>query len=334
MPKLPTASMMREVVFLVDRSRYVWDMPTLRTAIQRLSEEFPGDLLIQHTSYKSSCCPMWTRSKAYDDKNLDFATKNVTQNFQSNKGEARTLSALQVAFAPRNDNDIPTEFIVVTTGHLWDAESVTKFVTDARKESQNTTRFFALAVGYTVGHRFIESIGAEGGGFAEIIRPCPSGAWHWRVVRVLKGALMPSSWSCEINLDDESEISNRTSYHYPMFPYHGLDGVSMKAPPYFQAPSCTSFMHFFSPARIFILLDRRELQDPNYVDIHVTTSTGHMVDVRLTIEETVARENTVHFLAAKALVEDLHHGRSWLRPASYTGFREGSELSFEDMVRS
>lgn len=122
-------------------------------------------------------------------------------------GGMELLSALESVVQQRTREDFSTQIIVLTDGEVWDTENTIDFVRKTRIETAEKVRFFALGIGDAVSHRLVEGIGREGGGLAEVVAVDVPGRWESRVIRMLKGALTPSRWQCEITLGGGCENS-------------------------------------------------------------------------------------------------------------------------------
>src|SRR5205814_1756360 len=156
---------------------------------------------------------------------------------------------------------------------IWNSEETTDFVGRATRESDGTLRFFSLGIGYAVSHTLVEGIGRQGGGFGEVVAVGAQGRWEERVIRMLKGALAPESWRCEITVSGHSASGTRPSSMNVTQHVTGVSQYSFRRPAYIQAPYRVHSLHPFASSAIFFLFEQ-EPETLSHVAIKATTSSG------------------------------------------------------------
>jgi hypothetical protein len=226
-----------------------------------------------------------------------------------------------------------TEIIVLTDGEVWDTEQVIKFVQETRTKTEERVRFFALGIGNAVSHRLVEGIGRQGGGFAEVVAVGTGKRWESRVIRMLKGALMPSTWQCEITLREENDT----------FPPDRSDSTSTEGAvpndmlisqqPVLQAPNRIPPMHTFLRSSVYFLVDPQVLGRTKSVTVQAVASSGERARLEIPLEQVEAQPPTIHHLVGKALMNDLEIGQSWMHADKYQKFKSKDPVAFEQAVQ-
>lgn len=210
-PEDAMENMQSEILFLADRSGSMYDKITaLQGALQIFIKSIPPKCSFNIHSFGDSYASLWKESRPYTQGNVNTAIKHISSQFSADMGGTELLSALKQTVSMRTRReDTTTEIIVLTDGEVWNTDDTIKFVKEARAETQEKIRFFALGIGDAVSHRLVEGIGREGGGFAEVVPVAATGKWESEVVRMLKGALTPSQWHARSSFLEQSTDCNQ-----------------------------------------------------------------------------------------------------------------------------
>jgi von Willebrand factor type A domain len=262
-----------------------------------------------------------------------MAYQHVSNSFQADMGGTELLSALEGVVKQRTTKDLNTQIIVLTDGEVWNTENTISFVRQTRTDTAEKVSFFALGIGGAVSHRLVEGIGREGGGLAEVVAVDAPGRWESRVIRMLKGALTPSRWQCEITLGDGSTSSIPLQNLYSKFHQEPSADMPVQAPAYIRTPYRIPILHASSRLSIFFFLNHRALGAFKSVTIQGMATTGEKVNVALPLEHVQTEKPTIHFLAAKSLMNDLETGQSWLHDDKSTSYQKQNPAAFEQAIR-
>jgi hypothetical protein len=250
-------------------------------------------------------------------------------------GGTELLAALKHVVQQRNlEDDTTTEVIVLTDGEVWDTDQTIDFVRATRTDSNEKVRFFALGIGDSVSHRLVQGIGRQGGGFAEVVAKDTTGGWESRVIRMLRGALTPSRWQCEISLGKGSGTSSPLRCAYAKS-VSGETTDTIQRPACVQAPYRIPTFHAFTQNSIYFFLDTQAAPLADSITVQAEASTGQKVTVEIQLDriEAPAGIPIIHVLAAKALMNDLEIGQSWLHSRTYEAYRKNNTAAFEKAVQ-
>lgn len=305
-----------EIIFIADRSGSMHGpkIDTLRDALSVFLKSIPSEnTCFNIYSFGSSYTSLFSKSQPYSQETLDTAIQHAAL-FAADMGGTEILRPIQNAVEQRVGGEkSTTQIIVLTDGETWDAENIIRFVSTTRSELKDRVRFFCLGIGNQVSHRLVEGIGRLGGGFAEVVAVDGSGRWKERIIRMLKGALMPASFDCELEfagMPTKSACSD------------SLGSTFMQAP--YQLPG----LHPFTRDSVYFLFDKRVGTDLDAVTVKTTTPSGRNVAVTVPVKVSDDGTFIVHHLAAKAIVMDLESGKSWLH-ASKASNTAGIESSVQ-----
>ena len=288
-----------EIIFIADRSGSMHGpkMDTLKDALNVFLKSLTEEAHFNIYSFGSRFTSLWPQSQPYTDHNIELAVRNIST-FTANMGGTEILQPIREAVQKRIiKKNFTTQIICLTDGEVWKETLVRNFVRATRSELKDAVRFFALGIGNGVSHRLIEGIGTEGGGFAEVVAVDNRGRWEGRVMRLVKGALMPNSYDCEIEFNG---MSTQTTC------------FSTVGSSFMQAPYRVPALHPFSRTTVYFLFDKGYGTDLNVVTLKTSTPSGKQISVEIPVSKSTANTYTVHHLAAKAIVIDLETGKSWL----------------------
>jgi hypothetical protein len=334
-PKIAIEKATAEIIFLADRSGSMASkMESLRSAMRIFLKSIPQSCYFNICSFGSTYWSLWTESRPNIQVNVDAATRHVMYSFKSDMGGTEILSALQSAVERRNtQKNMTTEIIILTDGEVWDTDNVIKFVQETRAKTEQKVRFFALGIGNAVSHRLVEGIGCQGGGFAEVVAVDGKGEWESGVIRMLKGALTPSQWQCEIVLPNEIGASVSMSAKSESTKGNSRKKLTLPRPRILQAPNCIPSLHAFSRSSVYFFINPQVLRGISSITVRAVASSGEKFEIEIPLEESKAQPLIIHHLAAKALMNDLQRGQSWMHADKYQEYRINNADDFEKAVQ-
>lgn len=233
-----------EILFVVDCSGSMEDkVNDLRTAMKVAIRSLPEGCFFNMCLFGSFHELLWEESKPATQENSDQAfTRSAS--LAADMGGTELDAALRQAVTCRTST-LDTNIIVVTDGETWDTEEVHAFVRQTN-EGQGV-RFFCLGIGNATSHALVEGIGQQGGGLSDVVAIAESEQWEARVIRMLKGALTPTSWRITLNPGPVvADLSNRYSCLQ-----QGSSAIpNVRSPSCIQAPfhipDCTPFLVYQS----------------------------------------------------------------------------------------
>lgn len=301
-----------EVLFLADRSGSMEGskLSELKDALLLFLKSLPAKCRFNLYSFGSAVSSLWPHSMPYDDPTLQKAMEYVST-FQADFGGTEVLEALEKVVGDRQPTEVPpTQLILLTDGEIWQSEQTIKFVRKTTSEAEGQLRFFSLGIGNRVSHQLIQGIGFFGGGFGETVPTNATGKWKEAVIRMLKGALMPTSWSYSISLGDQwREKRLDEDIFSPQQPERtvpeSLDQIPAPVGPSFvQAPRVIPSLHHFGQQSVYFLLENNSGKIPDHVIITACSQYGGTKTATLAVTEATSTY-TVQHLAAKAVVRNL-----------------------------
>ncbi|KAL7766715.1 hypothetical protein ACKLNR_004631 [Fusarium oxysporum f. sp. zingiberi] len=304
-----------EILFLLDQSGSMgWSngspgygrrrtggrkIDVMREAMLLALSGIPSTCIFNIISWGSATVGLWENSQPHTQENIREAKSYVSQ-MEADMGGTDLLRALEAVVKRRVQERESTQIIVLTDGELEPEDSI-QFIWKKRQLFGDKVRFFALGIGDEVSHRLVESIAECGGGYSDVVHTTQTPRWHDRLNRLLKSALEPNSWSCDIDLGSGFERKNLVDYNLGQDT--PADGSNI---PYIQAPFPISSLHPFSFAPISFLIDLRHGGAiPKTVTINTTTPGAKRKTYELPIEISSGRDGTIHRLVAKSLLLDL-----------------------------
>ena len=331
---ISTAEFSGEIIFVADRSGSMGGrkIEMLRDALAVFLKSLPERSHFNIYSFGSTFSSLWEKSRPYSQDSLDSATQHVGQYFLANMGGTELLPALQQAVQRRVDN-LTTQIILLTDGEVWNTERTLQFVQQTRTVSEGAVRFFALGIGDAVSHRLVEGIGRDGGGFSEIVAIDEQGRWESRVIQMLKGALMPASWDCEVHCSGEG-LATQAAPQATASVFADPLAVCPSRPAYIQVPFRIPPLHPFSRSSVFFLFDNDNSLDIESITIKGITPNHPVVYAKLIVEVCEPTFPTIHYLAAKAAMMDLESGKSWLHSSQAVNGEVPGSSSLDTSVKA
>ncbi|AEO71963.1 uncharacterized protein THITE_2093465 [Thermothielavioides terrestris NRRL 8126] len=243
-----------ELLFVLDRSDSMgWTedgyntlkIDTLRDAMTLALAGLPDTCAFNILSFGSTVRGMWPESKtARDADNVKHARKYVSSVAADMGGTA-----------------------------VEPQKQILKFVWETRRGLGDRIRFFTLGIGDRVSHRMLESIAELGGGYCDVIDVVQRPRWEDRLNRMLRSAMEPDSWSCDIALGPGYERRSLTTSRFAQgSPGGESQGDTQPCSAYFQAPCPVPPLHPYTYKSVFFLLDFRGGRSPP-AGVTVTTTT-------------------------------------------------------------
>ncbi|KAG7416802.1 von Willebrand factor A domain-containing protein 5A [Fusarium oxysporum f. sp. rapae] len=304
-----------EILFLLDQSGSMgWSngspdygrrrnggrkIDVMREAMLLALSSIPSTCIFNIISWGSATVGLWGNSQPHTQENIREAKSYVSQ-MEADMGGTDLLRALEAVVKRRAQERESTQIIILTDGELEPEDSI-QFIWKKRQLFGDKVRFFALGIGDEVSHRLVESIAECGGGYSDVVHTTQTPRWHDRLNRLLKSALEPNSWSCEIELGSGFERKDLVDYNLGQD--NPTDGSNI---PYIQAPFPISPLHPFSFASISFFIDlRRGGAIPKTVTINTTTPGAKRKTYELPIETSSGSDGTIHRLVAKSVLLDL-----------------------------
>ncbi|KAJ4035006.1 hypothetical protein NW756_007006 [Fusarium oxysporum] len=330
-----------EILFLLDQSGSMgWsnDSPgygrrrtggrkidVMREAMLLALSGIPSTCIFNIISWGSATVGLWENSQPHTQENIREAKSYVSQ-MEADMGGTDLLRALEAVVKRRVQEREYTQIIILTDGELEPEDSI-QFIWKKRQLFGDKVRFFALGIGDEVSHRLVESIAECGGGYSDVVHTTQTPRWHDRLNRLLKSALEPNSWSCDIDLGSGFERKNLVDYNLGQD--NAADGSNI---PYIQAPFPISSLHPFSFASISFLIDLRHGGAiPQTVTINTTTPGAKRKTYELPIEISSGSDGTIHRLVAKSVLlglqDEMNRGTSETKVAKANAENIGTTYS-------
>ncbi|KAF5606590.1 uncharacterized protein FSUBG_5989 [Fusarium subglutinans] len=291
-----------EILFLLDQSGSMdWSnsspdyysrrkgprkIDVMREAMLLALSGIPSTCVFNVISWGSATMGLWESSRAHTRENIREAKGYVSQ-IEADMGGTDLLRALE-SVVKRRAKDKSTQIIILTDGELEPEDSI-QFIWKKRQLFGDSIRFFALGIGDEVSHRLVESIAECGGGYSDVVHTTQTPRWHDRLNRLLKSALEPNSWSCDIDLG--SGFERKTLADYDIGKNNPADEGKI---PYIQAPSPISSLHPFSFTSISFLIDLRHGGElPKSVTISTTTTGAKKKTYELAMEQAPGNDDQI-----------------------------------------
>lgn len=295
-----------EIVFIADRSGSMQGekIAGLRDTLNVFLKSLPDTCAFNLYSFGGRFKSLWESSMPYSQGTLDEAVSHVS-GFTANMGGTELLPALRNVVERRSPTGHSTQIIVLTDGQVWNANETIEFVQSTRSKLEDKFRLFVLGIGDNVSHRLIEGISGAGGGFGEVVGVTTPDKWQHRVIRMLKGVLMPPTWTCDIDLGpqltrldlkDESFASD----------INNDQRSTLNTLDYIQAPHSPS-IHHFKQSSVFFLLKTGSTAPLSAVTIVATAGAngGDVITASLPVIPTVTSDRTLQHLTVKSALLDL-----------------------------
>ncbi|OOF98740.1 hypothetical protein ASPCADRAFT_127342 [Aspergillus carbonarius ITEM 5010] len=298
-----------EIIFLLDQSASMgWtssgpDEAKLRNMRQAMSlalSSLPSSCAFNIIRFGTGSIGLWHKSRPHSAEDIEVARAYVS-NARADLGGTDLLLALQDALGHRDQQRPSTQIVMVTDGEL-DPAPIAEYIWLIRKQLQNRVRFFALGIGDIVSHGLIECVAEFGGGLGDVVDVATSSRWEARLNRLVRSALEPDSWNCEISLGPDFSRQSLQCVTWGQSESPTSLPVS-----YIQAPFTTPALHPFVYRSIYFLIDARNNEPPTEVIIRAMNSGARSNSHRLPVQLIHTNSGFVHRLAVKACLLSLEH---------------------------
>jgi Vault protein inter-alpha-trypsin domain/von Willebrand factor type A domain len=297
-----------EIIFIADRSGSMEGkkISGLRDALQVFLKSLPDTCTFNLYSFGSSFRSLWESSMSYSQKTLDEAFQHVSS-LSADMGGTELLPALKAVVERRPEYVQSTQIIILTDGQVWNSNDTINFVKTTRSKLGDGIRFFVLGIGDTASHRLVEGISNAGGGFGEVVGISTPDKWQERVIQMLKGALMPTTWNCEIDLGSKFILLDLVQNEFPSDSKND-QGHSKNSDPfeYIQSQQYPS-VHHYRQLSIFFLINGGSVAEISSVTITATAGTNRedMIKATLPVVHMVTYDKTLQNLTVKSVLLDL-----------------------------
>ncbi|KAJ9160800.1 von Willebrand domain-containing protein [Coniochaeta hoffmannii] len=304
-----------ELLFLLDRSGSMgvagntWSplkIDTMRAGMELALSGLPDTCAFNIFSFGGEVRGLWPESRPVNDNRNMADARAYVSHVQADMPGTEVLQALKAATASRLRTRESTQVILITDGEVYEPQQpILEFVWETRRQLGDKIRFFTLGIGDYVSHHIMESIAELGGGHCEVVDIVKRPYWEDRLNRILRSSMEPISWSCEIALGPEYQSQSlATARFVPTRPSND-NPVQQASVPYIQAPYPIPPLQPYRYKSIFFLLDLRDGAPPPSVTITTTTRGAKRKEYTLAVESTIFNTQTIHHLAAKAVLVGL-----------------------------
>ncbi|KAI1823015.1 von Willebrand factor type A domain-containing protein [Xylaria intraflava] len=302
---------MGEILFLLDRSgsmkgaagpESTRKIDTMRDAMKLALAGLPDTCVFNIISFGGEVRGMWPQSRsASDSRSIDDARVYVSH-IEADMGGTEVLQVLKAATTNRLQSQVSTQVILITDGEVYEPQNpILKFVRETRRQLGDKIRFFTLGIGDRVSHHIMESIAELGGGYCDVVDVAKRPYWEDRLNRLLRSAMEPNSWSCEIALGPGYHCQSLATTRFAV-PESDTSSNQRASVPYVQAPDPVPLLQPYRYKSLFFLLDLRGGSAPLSVTVTTTTPGAKRKEYKLEVEETSFNTRTIHHLAAKTVL--------------------------------
>ncbi|KNC51829.1 von Willebrand domain-containing protein [Thecamonas trahens ATCC 50062] len=350
-PQLEAPDERAELVFVIDRSGSMGGskIEHARKALQLFLRSLPEDCYFNIVGFGSRTDFCFPRGRAvpYNDETLEVATAHIA-GMGADLGGTELLSPLRTIFATPAMKGFNRQVFVLTDGQVSNTNEVIRAIATALDAASAPTRVFTLGLGNGASRALVNGMARAGNGTAYFIDDDASSVLTATVVRQLKQALQPQlagltlEWTStdgtvaktNVAADGASSsassgglagiassavatatstvrkvlrVASRSKAPAPAaassesnsVPPSAVVQAPYRAPPIFNGDRFVAFA-FFKPS--FGSLARLRLYDASgKVDFAVALETLPTIE-----------GETVHALAARALIRDLEEGSSYM----------------------
>lgn len=335
-----------ELIFLVDRSASTTSsqIKQAKEALELFLRSIPLEgHFFNVIGLGSSHKALFPKSVAYNAESLKTGI-SYAQTLKKSSSDAQSPSlhsALLEAFQRRR-RDIPTQIFLLTSGQIWDVDTLVECIRGAVEEGERSSslvRVFSLGVGASVSHHLVESVARAGGGYAQVV--VEGERIEKKIVNMVREALMPPvtnvdlQWISgtaaaveDVNDEDfemvedaeESKMDSPSNDNKPIINLFDTSPqlVSPPLPPptplpdvvtsIQQAPFKVPSLHRGARITVYAILSATTPVPPELV--LKGSSPDGPVELRVNVESVQEGETTLHALAARALVRDLEEASS------------------------
>ncbi|PNP43617.1 hypothetical protein TGAMA5MH_04589 [Trichoderma gamsii] len=300
-----------EIIFVLDCSDSMsWTesederpkMETTKEAMFLALRGLPSTCNFNIISFGSEVRGMWQKSqKAIDSKNLSHGSKYLAT-IEANMEGTEVLLALKGAVGTRDPRCPSTQIILVTDGefHSEPHKPILEYVRETRQKVGKKIRFFTLGIGEGVSHSVVEGIAELGGGYCDVVDVAKKPGWEDRLNRMVRSAMEPDEWTCDIDLGPGYERRSLADYTF------GVDDeADTDLTVYAQGPHPIPSLPPFRYKSFFFLLDMRNNESPTTITIKTTSDAAKKKLFTMEVKMAQLAENPIHPLAVKTILRSL-----------------------------
>eukprot|EP00041_Stephanoeca_diplocostata_P021253 m.490577 g.490577 ORF g.490577 m.490577 type:complete len:941 (-) comp21779_c0_seq1:160-2982(-) len=340
-----------ELVFVVDRSGSMSGdkIAQASMAMQLFVRSLPEDCYFNIVGFGSRNEFLWPESVQYGEESLAKASRHVA-NMRADLGGTEILDPMRRVLSGRPIPGYTRQVFLLTDGQVSNTESVIHMV----RQYTDRARTFALGLGSGASHALVEGVARAGNGTSAFVL---RDGLESKVIQQLKHALQPAL--TEVSIEWEGAMgappvyTSVASSSTPDAPPAAEESAPKSVFGAFAAGAVGSLLNFsartvpppnpalsegfarapfntppiFSGERFlsYCLVEQGGVA-PQAVHITAKTPAGNL-DVRLEVRpQDIVQGTAVHAMAARALVQDLEDGRSWLGPLDRTGDKTKAEI--------
>lgn len=346
-----------ELVFIVDRSGSMsgHNISQATKAMQLFLRSVPEDCYFNIVGFGSRYEFLWPQSVRYGEETLAKASRHVA-NMAANLGGTEILEPLQKVLSSNTVEGYNRQVFLLTDGQVSNTEAVVRMVGKYAVKA----RTFALGLGSGASHALVEGVARAGNGTSAFVM---TDGLESNVIMQLKRALQPAL--SDVTIEWEGAIGAPPAYGAPSSSDASAQPAGETRASDGDAPA--SVFGAFAPSAVGSLLNfsaRTTATPPNPAvvegyarapfntppiftgerflsyclveaqgvapsAVHITAKTpvGDL-DVRLPVNAAdMVQGSVVHAMAARALIQDLEDGRSWLGAAARVGDKTKAEIT-------
>eukprot|EP01137_Pigoraptor_chileana_P018478 Opistho-2@78016 len=321
-PRFELDDVKTEIIFVIDRSGSMEgsQIAQAANAMRIFLRSLPPDCYFNIVGFGSSYEFLFKESAKYDDKSMATASTHA-QSLQADLGGTELLNPMEAILKRPQIKGYPRQVFVLTDGQISNTDQVISLVT----KHSDTTRVFALGIGHSVSRHLVEGLARAGKGTAQFVVDGES--MEAKVMRQLKHAIQPALSDVRIDWGESTapapaaatapeatqEPPKRSllGYRKPSVPK-----ASTVPPPTWSMQAPFTLPPVFDGERFIAYCIFRGVRSAPATVKVVANSPDGPLEAELKVgEDNCFEGNTVHRLAARALIRDLEEDRSYMHKA-------------------
>lgn len=167
-PKLPSATIPAEVIFVVDRSGSMGgtSIDEVRDALQLCLRSLTPGCRFNIVGFGSTFGSLFPESRPYDQAALDEATRHVAA-LAADLGGTEILDPLSFVLESKPNRRLARQVVVLTDGQVTNTDAVLRVASSHAA----TARIFTFGIGAGASHHLVRGLARAGRGTAEFIYP-------------------------------------------------------------------------------------------------------------------------------------------------------------------
>ena len=342
-PQLEVPDQRTELVFVIDRSGSMGGskIEHARKALQLFLRSLPEDCYFNIIGFgsRTDFCFDLGAAVPYNDQTLARATAHIA-GMGANLGGTELLAPLKAVFASPTRPGFSRQVFVLTDGQVSNTNTVIQAVASALKAATSPTRVFTLGLGNGASRALVNGMARAGNGTAFFIDDDAAAVLTATVVRQLKQALQPQITGLTLEWTSTDGSVARTNVARPPHltaskaappattrkvlriapkanPADSAGAASSVSAPSTSAPASAVVQAPYSAPALFngerfvaFAFFKPSFGTPARLRLY--DASGE-IDFAVSLETLQAVEGeTVHALAARALIRDLEEGSSYM----------------------